>query len=189
MDQDKSEGITKKVLTFLFMVFGSLGLAVLIVAGLLYYYSPSGRYIIKNTLISPSTIQELTGNDSKKGRGMRFVFDEIKFSYYDEASKAVKMIAVAPANYHKFYRLIENDESIVNVSEAQRAQFSSVAHAILLISATIDGEPTNKISQEVEILKTEDLYRIRLREQKSSDPWAYFQHPGIYSEAVKALAG
>src|ERR1700733_331397 len=97
---------------FLLVFLGAICGGFVLTALMLYYYSPSGQYQVKNVLLSPETLQALSYPETDKGMKATYVFDRISFSYYDTSQKSWQNVPVSLSQYRSFYSLISSDKSI-----------------------------------------------------------------------------
>lgn len=167
-----------------FVIFSGVTGACLFALVMLYYYGPSGRYIVKNVLLSPALIQNLSYQERsiKTEKSTLFSFDTIDFSYYDNHKKV--RIAIPVSKYAKFFDLINNELSLDEMTNHAPNFFTEDKTSKLLIKVRAESNE-QKIFQEIE-LTTNDFYRIQLRVQAgTSTGWAYFYQPGIYQETLK----
>jgi hypothetical protein len=183
--------INKQIRNLLIVVFGGVAAAVLITASMLYRYNPSGRYDVKNALLSPLALANLSLADTnpKTGKNVHFVFDEIDFSYFDEKKKEWKHATVKMPLYEQFYNLISGERS-TPATEIITLKFNQDNPAMLALrmksDANSDLKATSKPFLVVHFAKQGDYYRIQLHDEVNPEAeWAYFYHPGIYSKAMQ----
>lgn len=157
---------------------------------MLYIYSPTGRYIVKNALLSPDTMNRLAYSDlnSKAGGSTRFVFDAIEFSFFDQDLKKWQKVFVGNDAYSNFYDLIAEEKSTLDVTDEMVNAFSVPYPSTLTLRVktenTASWQAFTKIFQEVQFAKQGGLYRIALHQQDASQRWIYFNHPDIYQIAM-----
>lgn len=171
-------------------------LSAFLIAGLLLYaYGPSGRYLVKQALLSPDLMTSLNFNDSnhKTGGMSRFVFDGIELSLYDSQTKKMQNKPISLDGYKKFYELVANEKSLKSPPEEVESSFRKMPIASLLINIRTDShaawQDETKIFQEINFLVEGDYFRIELREeQNSGGNWAYYYYPGIYQKALNLLS-
>jgi hypothetical protein len=174
----------------LLVVFGSGLVCALILAGImLYYYGPTGRYFARYVLLDPSLTHDLSYEevDASKNQSQRYLFDGFDFSYYDKIKKAWLHAPVDQKQYQLFYDKISPDASVQNVTSDMVAQFNQGNAAVLSLKVKADkaGPPEEKSFQQLHILNEGNYYRVQLRDQRGNQgSWAYFEHPGIYQEAL-----
>jgi hypothetical protein len=182
----------RKQIRNLLVVIGSgvmTGFAIVLI--LLYNYNPSGSYLAKNVLLSPELAQTLSFKDSnpKTGGTSLFVFDVIEFSYYDNIKKQWKNVHVDGNQYMRFYQVINNEKSLLEVTDDVRNLFNKGNMATLLLKVRTEShaawQATSKVFTEVNFVGEGDYYRVGLHEQNPSNPWAYFYHPGIYRQVLE----
>jgi hypothetical protein len=188
----QSQSPKSEIRSLFLVVFSGIVCAFLLSLLLLYYYGPSGRYALRNILLSPNLIQNLSYQDlnPKTKKVGLFIFEKIEFSYYDGAVKKWLSVPVLKETYEKFYSSINRDVSLIDVHPQIQELFYEGNLSQLSIKAITDSsnqkQITSEIFQEVHFTKKGDHYRVRLREQsRTSDNWAYFYHEGIGQEVMK----
>lgn len=183
----------RQIRNLLMVLFSSVMCAFLVSGMLLYYYSPSGRYVVKNALLAPELTTALMYNDTnhKTGGSSRFVFDGIEFAFYDSETKQQRKLQITPEQYQNFYQLIASEQSLLDVSKEVVALFNQEATAKLSIKVRTEShaawQDETKIFQSVLFVFEGDFFRIELHEEKSANNWVYFYHPGIYQEVMKVF--
>jgi hypothetical protein len=156
-----------------------------------YYLGPSGRYSARNVLLNPEVAFKLNYNDynQKTGGESRFVLDSIEYAYYLPEVGSWKKKGIDQETYQKFYRLIESDTSIREISEDVINLFRVPPPASLILYVHTESDASwqeaRKIFQQIDFLDKEGYYRIELREDASGAQWAYFYHPGIYQKVTQ----
>lgn len=159
------------------------GLAVL---GILYFYNPSGQYLVHNALLSPELLSKETISSMNKRGGVEF--GSIEFSYLDSAQNKMKTISVDQSNYALFYDLIRSEKSIEKEEVAMVAFSSQPATLVirfqLMHASKGEGE---KVVQELQIAPEGNYFRIALHEQSASPRWVYYYFPNIYQLALNTL--
>lgn len=187
--QNSSMGKIRALLTVL---ISGVVCAFLVSGLLLYYYGPSGRYLVKNALLAPELMTSLAYNDTNKktGGNSRFVFDGIEFSFYDDQAKMQRLIQISPGAYKNFYDLVMADKSLLNVPEAVLALFEKAA-TILTIKVRTEShaawQDETKVFQVVQFSDEGNHYRIKLHEEPSPNEWVYYSHPDILTNAIHTL--
>lgn len=177
---------TRQQIRNLILLITSGVLCAFLLSGLLvYYYGPTGQYVVRNALLDPGVLPRLAYDDHNS----RFVFDSIDFSYFDTAQKQWKHLAISPEHYRKFYSTIESDVSLEKVEQSVEALFNQVGAATLSLKVRSEYKSETKTFQQVQLLNNGDYYRIQLREESSPTRWIYFRHPGIYNQALQLFTG
>lgn len=173
----------KQIRNLLVILSGGAACAILLTLFLLYNYSPEGHYLIKNALLSPDVIAQIS-LDKKKGK-QEAVFDKIEYSYQDIETKKRTAVPIDKATYAKFYNMISNDKSLLDIPADIAAAFNQMPVSSLTIH---DNAQQIQIFQEVQFLYKGDYYRLQLRESAASN-WIYFYHPHIYEDAFNLFTG
>jgi hypothetical protein len=176
----------------LLLVFGSgIGLAVVLALVSLYYYNPSGSYLVNNVLLSPESLKAIRFSEgsSRQGGTARFVFDSLEFSFYDPSLKKWEKKPISLDQYSLFYSTISNQKSILEVPKDVENDFHKLSLLILALKVHVDGPSTAQtpatIISSIEFIER-DYYRIQLREQaEGPGKWVYFHQPGIYKKVFK----
>lgn len=191
MINDNREPTSKSdIRNLLGVIFSALAAAFLITGFFLYYYSPSGKYLIQNALIDPQLVDKLVFNDNnpKTGAFDRYVYDDMLFSYYDSDKKTWQKAKVSPDQYRAFYKIVQNDLSILEVPNDVLMLFNQENIAKLIIQVRTEShaawQDNTKPFQQIHILPTGDYYRVELREQNSKNQWVYFRHPHVYQDVI-----
>lgn len=169
----------------LLVVFGGgILCAFLIIGTVLFYYGPTGEYILKNILLAPDITKQLTftSKDSKTGQVQRFSFDRIEFSFYNAAKKMKQNVKIDPRLYQEFYKMIENDKSLLDVPNQIETLFDKSA-AMLTLYVHAEGSSEKKVFQQVHFSNNGDYYRIQLQDE-NAPKWIYYQHPHIYQNSI-----
>lgn len=175
----------------LLLVLGSgIAFACLMTVFGVYYYGPSGRYIVKNALISPDILEKMSYNapNQKINANDRFIFDDIVFSYYNSNENKMSQLSASLDQYKKFYQSIVSDVSLLNVPLDIEALFLKVQPASLILRVKTESnaawQKESKIFQEVHFAREGNYFRIKLHEQEKSNNWVYFHHPHIYQDVL-----
>lgn len=193
MENETERTVKHQVKNLLAVVGSGFLCAFLIAIMMLYYYGPTGRYYVKNILISPEVLPEMNYNDSnsKTNKNSRFIFNGIELSFYDRDAKRVTVIPVTENAYRKFYHMIEQDGNVDNPSDDLKLLFEKEGTATLVITvkteSKADWQMLTKGFQQVQLSKEGDDYRIELHDQNQAEKWVYFHHPKIYQEAMNIL--
>lgn len=193
MDKQTQPSARIQIRNLLLVLFSGVGCAVALMLFMLYYYGPSGRYAVKNVLLSPDTIHIISsgGATPKKGVQARLHLDKIELAYWLPEVKGWRRLEIDQEHYMKFYNSIANDNSILEVPEDVVNQFYREHTATLSISVRADSaansQPSPTIFQQVSLPEHGDYFRIQIRSQNTSGDWAYFRHPHVYQDALKLL--
>lgn len=184
----------RQIRNLLGVLFAGVFAAVVFALFMLHNYNPTGRYLLKNVLLSPQMTSLLAYDDinPKTGSQTRFVFDQIEFAIWNSDKKDWKKIRVNTEQYKQFYESIQDDTSILDVKDDVVNLFYKSNPLILTLSVKSEsgGDMTKatKTFQTVQFVNEGDYYRVELREQGNTEGWAYFYHPGIYAETSKLQA-
>jgi hypothetical protein len=178
----------KQIRNLLMVVFCAVAFSFLLTGLVVYFYGPSGQYLLGNALVSPQIIPDLVYNDtnSKTGGNSRFVFDGIEFFDYDSSLKEEKQIPISLDTYTAIYGLIKRDLSVAEPDSQIFELFQPGNSASLVIKVRTeshaDWQDERKIFETVTFLKEGDYYRVHLHEEKNPNQWVYFYHPKIYQK-------
>ncbi len=158
----------------------------------IHQFGATGRYQVKNALLSPATIPDLNYNDynPKTSAFDRYVFMQVEFEYFSPEQNQWVRQKLDLDTYAKIYQLIEKDQSVDPVTEEQTSQYS-VQPARLVISVKTESDAKwqedVKVFQTVEFAQKGNGYRVGLHEDNPGVQWAYFEHPGIYQKILELL--
>jgi hypothetical protein len=174
----------------LLIILGSgVSLAFALALFMLYYYNPSGSYLAKNVLLAPDSALAIRYGESNQrtGRITHFVYDGAEFSYYDLLEKKWKRLLIDSKKYAEFYQRVGEDLSLSEVSDEIRGSFNALYPSTLSINihAENDSSKSSKVFSQAVFAEGSDYYRVQLRDDGSSEGWAYFYHPGIYQQVFK----
>jgi hypothetical protein len=167
--------------------------ALLFALTMLYNYGPTGRYFVKNVLLSPEMIPSLSyvENNPNSGKLARFVFNRIAYTYWNPEKKEWNRVLVDQKHYGQFYEIVAEDKNIVDVSDELVTLFYREKPSRLIISVHTDiANPMlsdERPFQSVEVLPDSDYFRIELRGETNRAGWAYFHHQAISSQATQLL--
>lgn len=180
-----------QIRNLLLVFFSAIAFAGILSAFFLFNYGPSGKYTLRNTLLSPDLLKDLSYDDlnPKTGGISRFVYDKIEFIHYNESTKQKQSTAISPDKYKAFYQHIIADTSMPEVSDDIIALFDQSAASLVVKTRTENPsawQETVKTFQDVNIAYQGDYYRIELNETPSNI-WVYFHHPKIYQLALQEL--
>ena len=178
----------------LLIVFTSgIGLAVLLAFISLYYYNPSGSYLAKNVLLSPESLSSIRFAESSTSSGTpRFIFDNLEFSFYNQALKKWEKKFISLEQYNTFYSTLSNEKSFLEVPPEVENAFHKLPPVTLALKVRTEGlanaQTPSTVVTSVEFVEG-DYYRIQLREQASQTSslgkWVYFHQPDIYEKILK----
>lgn len=186
-----SSSVRRQIRNLLLVFFCAVGMAFLFSVFLIYNYGPSGRYLVRNVLLSPDLLTTLAYNDtnSKTGSSSRFVFDGIEYSFYDSKEKQMKYLQIDLELYRQFYNLVDGDKSILEIPHEILAAFTQEEMPSLVIKVRTEShapwQDETKEFQKVNFVAEGDHYRIKLHEERSAEMWVYFQHADIYHSTLK----
>lgn len=193
MGPNQQETAKQQIGKLLTIIISAIAFACVFAVFMVYFYGPTGRYYVKNALISPELVEDLSYNDknTKTGGTSLFTFEDMVFSYYDKNSQQWQKLSIDQASYAKLYQKISDEKSLTEVSEDILSVFNRTPPASLVISVSTESQASwqkmSKNFQEVQFANQGDYFRIQLHEQNSTDAWVYFFYPKIYDEALKIL--
>lgn len=178
----------KQIGNLLFVFLGGIVCAILLAASMLWNYGPSGRYIVKNALLSPETAEKMSYIEPRLGpkNSTKYVFDKFQFTNWDPGNSELNKIIIPPVTYKKLFELISSEKS-ENVPNEIVAQFNpKTANLTIWIRPENESkEDKAKIFQQIQFLG--NYYRIELRTQDPDKKWIYFYHPHINQEVYNIL--
>lgn len=173
--------IKSLILLMSFSVACALGMSIFMVQK----FGPTGAYEVKNALITPYLLENMSYNDvdTKTGAPTRFEFDKLLFTYTDSVSQKPVTVPVSLSQYRTFYETIISDISI-NDTTSLTALFDRPSPYKLVVKVkTIAENAAQKEAldfQEIEFASEGNFYRIQLREELNPQAqWAYYNHPDI----------
>lgn len=179
----------KQIKNLLFVLCAGIACAILLTLFMLYNYGPQGHYLLKNTLLAPETITQISPSKTRPNGTQQTTFDKIEFSYQDSETHKRVTVPVNSKSYNQFYQMIANDKSLLDIPPEVTADFNQMPPASLVISIQKndknEGNQKNTF-QEVQLLYKGDYYRLQLRESGMAN-WIYFYHPHIYDDAFTVL--
>lgn len=164
---------------------GSILFAILLSVYMIYYYSPSGQFLAANTILAPEIIKEISYNDNSGAKGVRFIFNDIEFFYYDKDNHRFLKKNINLEDYLKFYKSISAEKSIEPVSSDIESLFTKNPKAYLAITMKADapfGKDGPRVFQTIQFI--DDYFRVQLI-GKTGDEWAYFSKKGVYNEILE----
>ncbi len=174
-------------------VIAILGMAVLcacfLAALMLYFYSPSGRYLAGNALLAPSVMNQMHVRDKHPytGQTVNFIFDQVDFSYFDRKQGHFIHYPISSDAYGAFYQLVASEKSLEKIEQEIQLLFQSYP-VLLTTKLRTDfnqAKVATKIFQIVQFTE-QDYFRIQLHGNQTEGEWAYFYQAGIY-EAIMRL--
>jgi hypothetical protein len=179
----------KQIRNLLLVFGGGIAFAFLFAAFMLYHYSPTGKYYVKNTVLAPDVLDKLAFKDTstKTGASSRYVFDQMEFSYYDTSKKQWIKLTVSKENYAQLYHMISDEGSLMEVPEDVVSLFNYYPASLVTTVRSenkTSQESSIKTFQEVYFANKSDYFRIALQEQGVGMHWVYFYHPGIYQKVI-----
>lgn len=184
MAEQQNFSKSKQIRQLLFVVGMGVLAAFLLAFGMLHYYNPSGVYLARNVLMAPEGITSIHFSEGK----VRFVLNDMKFSYYDEVAKQMKSLHIDMPQYESFYRLVGNDRSLEIIPDDVRNQFNSARLASIDLSVREEMDKSlhsaTHLFLRVEFANSGNYYRAQLRMQDANEVWAYFHRKGIYNEVL-----
>lgn len=188
---EKGDSSKAKQIKVLLGVLGSgLVAGVLIALSMLYYYNPTGSYLVKNVILDPENAYSLhyVEPGAKAKTDSRYTFEGMYFSYFDIHSKESKSIPVTKSKYAELYNLIANEKSLVEPGSHIQELFNRAYPAILSLKVRSVGDDSSKgagsIFSRIDFVNGGDYYRIQLRQSAPGSGWVYFYHPHIYQEVM-----
>lgn len=186
----EEKSVSSQIRNFLLVILSAITFAVLIAAGLVYFYNPSGRYRAENVLLSPEMTQVLSYSDKEQTSGMlkRYVFEGIEYNYFDGQEKIWKKVPVSSGRYEQFYDLIKGDVSYAELNNTVFNAFNTRTPAMLILKVRPESNDTGKTFQEVQFVDGGDYYRITIHDEGLGERWAYFYHKNISNEAKELFA-
>jgi hypothetical protein len=188
MTVDKSEPVYKQIRNLIIVLLLGISSAGILTGFFLYYYGPSGTYLLKNVMVSPDMINGPSFDDRNPATGKvtKFVFSQIVFSYWDQGQRKWHRSFVSVDDYRLFYDKFADMKSL-EADTAAVSTFLSSPPAKLTLHARLsdkDANKTEKAFQEVQFSYEGNLFRVELHTQATGHEWAYFYHPHIYQEVL-----
>lgn len=190
MEKSIPPSAKKQIRNLLGVLTAGVGAAIIFALFMLYFYGPTGRYYLKNVLLSPETINQLSYEDTKtkKAGQIQFNFDKIEYTFWNSEKKEWKTVQVPLELYKQFYQSVQDESSILDVKEDVVNLFSKSNPSSLILSAKTAINKTDlskdpKPFQRVQFVNAGDYFRVELREQNDVAGWAYFYHQNIYEKA------
>lgn len=183
----------KEIRNFLIVILLGIALALFIVIYSLNNFGPTGQYLLKNALLNPEILPKLKLNDynPKTGGSDRYFFSEIDFEYALTQEARLEKKVLSQDQYRALYTILENDKSVKNTDQTFNLSENPIARLIIQVKTAPQAawQEDEKVFQEVAFSRDGNHYRVSLRESKSVDNWAYFEHPGVYKEVMKIIDG
>lgn len=158
---------------------------------MLYYYGPTGRYLVANTLLSPQTMQALSykASNLRPGNSTIYQFDRIEYAHWEAEKKQWQRTQIMPEEYGRLYQSIADEKSILDVSNEIVNQFYVSPPSKLTIYVKSQGEnrsleESSITFQTAEFSNAGDYFRVELRGLEGDGGWAYFYHPQIQQQVT-----
>jgi hypothetical protein len=188
----KSQPAQRREIRHLLTVISSGVLGAFLLSGfLLYYYSPTGRYLAKNVLLSPVITSQIYFTDTNPITGTiaKYVFEGAEYSFYDDTTKQLRTVKLPAEKYQQFYDLVGDERSLATVSPEVESLFNKTHTATLALKVHADTNnaliASSKTLMTVVFAADSDYYRVQLREHGPTGGWAYYYHPQIYRKAMQ----
>lgn len=184
--------IYKQIRNLLLVLFAGILCAVALTVFMLYRYNPSGRYPIKNVMIDPKILPQLSYSsyDSGTRNTTRYLFDNIEFSFYNFTEKKWEKKTVSDVSYQKFYELVANERSIPDVKDQVVTLFNQQNTARLSLRLKAENfvkQTSTKGFQQIEFVNEGDYFRVELHDNSSQAQWAYYYYPHIYAKVINLI--
>lgn len=178
----------KQIRNLMMILVSGIACAFLLTLFMLYSYGPEGHYLLKNALLSPDVLSQLSLHEknSKLGSPLQGVIDKIEFSNQDVETKKRTSLPVDQKTYAKFYNMIVDDKSLLDIPAEITAGFNQMPASSLVVMIHENNKTANnpnQVFQEIQFLYKGDYYRLQLRESSESN-WIYFYHPHIYDDTL-----
>lgn len=185
-------GSKREIKTILIVLLLSTLVAGLIAFFFIYYYSPSGNYEAKNTLLDPGIIERINypEKDSKTGKMAHYMFDRTEAVFFDPQKNKTEKIVLKSHQYKELYELVSSDRSIHFVTDEILNAFI-LSNPLQITTYMMMADPQSysskkNILQNMQVLEN-DYYRIQLQGKIESGGWVYFYHSHIYQTIKKML--
>lgn len=136
----------KEIFQLLGVIFGAVGLAVVVAAFMLYSYGPTGRYLAQNVLLDPALLPKLSFQEG----GDRFIFDHIEIAYYEPSSQNFVKTPLDLDQYRKIYALVGTDRSMREPSDEVKGEFNRQKLVRLLVVVKPKGDAMETPFQTVD---------------------------------------
>lgn len=187
---NQSETVKQQIRSLLAVLALGVFCALTISFFFLYTYGPSGVYIVKNVMLSPSFIEKISfDSQTVSGKSERLHYDKTEFFYWQPEKMIWIKKPVTLEAYQKFFTQHEDEKSIA-VSDKILASFQTPPAAKLISTVVNDDQSApSKIFQEVHFAQSGGFYRVELIEQNSEISWAYFYSPNIYQSVQETFSG
>lgn len=184
---------TKEIRNLVFVLSASVIAGFLFFLGLLYFYGPSGQYLINNVVLSPESLHQLSYTEGVKKstkQQLRFAFDRIELMRWDLSSKTWKQEKISKELYQELYAILLSGSKNVEASP----QINDLFYKKLPLSISIYVKPESfsdvmesKIFQTMQFAEIGDYFRVELIGANAGQEWAYFYRSGIYKEVSELL--
>lgn len=179
------------VRSLIILMFFSVACAFAIAIFSVQTFGPTGSYEVKNALITPYLLENMSYNDTdtKTGAETRFVFDQLLYTYRDTHAQKTLTKPITLQDYRRFYEVINGDSSIVDGGSNLETLFNDADQLVINVKTVTDDplQSEKKLFQEIHFAREGNFYRIELREDMNpQEKWAYYNHLGI-TAAIKQL--
>lgn len=184
----KENGRNRDIWNLLAVLGASVVGASLLAFIFIYYYGPNGRYVAGQTILDPSTIQQINvqENSPKGSQKVHFVFDRFEFSFFDPQMKQRLRVPVSTEIYQKFYHLVSSISSIKEKEGELEKRFIRSQPTLLTASMRTLNRTSpsdSKIFQVIEFIEG-DYFRVQLHDKQEQGEWAYFYKANSYSDIM-----
>lgn len=192
MSEEKRGPVYTQIRNLLAVLTLGIGCAVVLAGLFLFYYGPTGIYVLKNVMVSPHLMDGLSYADQNPttGKVTRYTFEKVEFSYWLEEKRLWVKQPLSLESYNHIYDTLSNDKSLADVSDVVVQQFQKAPPAKIMVyvkQAGDAGGASLNLFQEVQFAEAGDHYRVELHEQQSLGNWAYFYHPQVYQKVMSAF--
>ena len=178
-----SSSTNSQIRNLILLIAFAVGSAFLLSTFLIMSYGPTGKYVVKKTLLEPSLVPTLSYNDTnfRTNSLTRYISDGIAFTYQE------KTIKIDLETYKKIYAIIESDVSLSEVpndvvNSFQDSETVSTLAIKVRTESHADWIDETKDFQVVNFALNH--YRIHLHEEKSPNMWVYFHHRNIHQKVL-----
>lgn len=176
----QASSVNQEIRQLLYVLFGGMLTACLLVATFIYAQEGPRTYLTKNLLIQP----KISSTD-----GDVYSLEKMTFSFFDEADKRYKKVTLSEDDYVKFYSLIKSDKSLAEPTSLVTLPFEQGKIATLNIWIDIKpkGRAKSKMLQEAQFAPGSSYYRLAINSDEAIERWAYFEHNGVFDLAMRLL--
>jgi len=173
MENDKKLESLKLILVLCCAVISGIFLS----AYFVHYYGTQEQYLSSDLILSPESMRELSEDIAQK----ELLKPPKIFVLEDNSDK----IELSFSKYQRFYRLIQEDQSLGDMQPALIDLFEHTPLITLQINFFPEKGDRGSL-QTIQILKSGDYYRIHSL-SKAKDQWVYYSHLGIGNQIVEIL--